>query len=62
MAIACMAFLYLIFSPDDDKLKDQQLKLNDAVPQATDGGLPADKQKAYELALLEQKEKEKEKD
>ena len=57
MAIACVAFLYLIFRPSADKKKADQAGLNQAVPQASNPGFP-DKQKAYEQELLEQKQAE----
>lgn len=55
MTIVFAGCMYLIFKPSDKK-KDQDAGLNDAVPQATDAGLQADKQKAYAQQLLEQKE------
>lgn len=59
MFIACMGSLYLIFKPKDDKTTNQEVGLNAEVPQAADDKLQADKQKAYELELLEQKNGEK---
>lgn len=59
MGLAFLGCLYLIFSPSKKVIEKQQAGLNDAVPQATGGAMQADKQKAYELDLLEQKEKEK---
>ncbi|MGX5683132.1 conjugative transposon protein TraM [Chryseobacterium cucumeris] len=59
MFIACMISLYLIFKPKDDKTTNQEVGLNAEVPQAADDKLQADKQKAYELELLEQKNEEK---
>ena len=55
-----MISLYLIFKPKDDKTTNQEVGLNAEVPQAADDKLQADKQKAYELELLEQKMKKKE--
>ena len=53
--IAFLGCMYLIFSPSkNENLKDQD-GLNGAVPQATDATLQADKQKAYEQQLLEEK-------
>jgi len=59
MFIACMVSLYLIFKPKDDKTTNQEVGLNAEVPQAADDKLQSDKQKAYELELLEQKNQEK---
>ncbi len=59
MGLAFLGYLYLIFSPSKKDVEQQQKGLNDTVPQAKDAGMQADKQKAYEQALLEQKEKEK---
>ncbi|MBN8785818.1 conjugative transposon protein TraM [Elizabethkingia anophelis] len=59
MAVVFLGCMYLIFKPSSDKKKVQDIGLNDAVPQATDAGLQADKQKAYEQEMLEQKEQEK---
>ncbi|REC62314.1 conjugative transposon protein TraM [Chryseobacterium pennae] len=59
MGIVFIACLYLIFKPKSsgDELKGSGLK--NAVPEATDKGLQADKQKAYEKEMLEEKEAEK---
>jgi len=59
MGIVFIACLYLIFKPKNsgDEMKDSGLK--NAVPEATDKGLQADKQKAYEKEMLEEKEAEK---
>lgn len=59
MGIVFLGCMYLIFKPSKDKKKVQNIGLNEAVPQATDAGLQADKQKAYEQAILEQKNQEK---
>ncbi|KIC61431.1 conjugative transposon protein TraM [Chryseobacterium taiwanense] len=59
MFIACMGCLYLIFKPKDGKKAIEDAGLNAEVPQAADDKLQADKQKAYELELLEQKNEEK---
>lgn len=59
MFIACMGCLYLIFKPKDNEKTNQEVGLNAEVPQAADDKLQADKQKAYELELLEQKNEEK---
>ena len=56
MVIVFIACLYLIFKPKDrgEGNKDQGLK--NAVPEATDRGLQADKQKAYEKEMFEERE------
>ncbi|UIR57837.1 conjugative transposon protein TraM [Sphingobacterium sp. SRCM116780] len=56
MGIVFIGCLYLIFKPEgtDDEKKDIGLK--NAVPEATDKGLQADKQKAYEKQLAEEGE------
>ncbi len=54
--IGCM---YLIFRPSSDKKEIENIGLNDAVPQASDAGMPSDKGKAYEQEMLEQKNQEK---
>lgn len=59
MGIVFLCCMYFIFKPSGDPKKQQQAGLNELVPQATDTGLPADKGKAYEIELLEQKDKEK---
>ncbi|OPC21542.1 conjugative transposon protein TraM [Elizabethkingia meningoseptica] len=59
MAIVFVGCMYLIFKPSEDKNEIENLGLNDAVPQATEAGMQSDKQKAYELEMLEQKNQEK---
>ncbi|OJV51688.1 MAG: conjugative transposon protein TraM [Bacteroidetes bacterium 43-16] len=59
MGIVFAASLYLIFKPSKNKLEKDNIGLNDAVPQATEPGMQSDKQKAYELDMLEQKDQEK---
>ena len=59
MAIVFVGCMYLIFKPSEDKKAIESIGLNDAVPQATGAGMPADKGKAYEQEMLEQKEQEK---
>lgn len=59
MGVAFLGCMYLIFKPSEDTKKMENIGLNDAVPQATDAGLEADKQKAYEQEMLEQKYQEK---
>lgn len=59
MAIVFVGCMYLIFKPSEDKKELENIGLNDAVPQATEAGMPEDKGKAYELEMLEQKDEEK---
>lgn len=59
MAIVFVGCMYLIFKPSEDKNEIENIGLNDAVPQATEAGLPDNKGKAYELEMLEQKDQEK---
>lgn len=59
MAIIFLCCMYLIFKPSASPEKEKQAGLNEVVPQATDTGMPADKGKAYEIELLEQKDQEK---
>lgn len=59
MGIAFLGCMYLIFKPSENRKKDEDIGLNDSVPEATDNGLQDDKQKAYEGAMLEQKNLEK---
>lgn len=59
MGIVFVGCMYLIFKPSSDKKEIQNIGLNDAVPQATEAGMQADKQKAYEQEMLEQKDQEK---
>lgn len=59
IAIVFLGSLYMIFAPEPNKEQPEDVGINDAVPQATDAGLQADKQKAYEQELMEQKEREK---
>jgi conjugative transposon TraM protein len=59
MGIVFVGCMYLIFKPSEDKKTIENVGLNDAVPQATGAGLPADKGKAYEQEMLERKEQEK---
>lgn len=58
MAIVFLGCLYLIFAPSD-RSQPESIGLSDIVPQASDAGLQADKQKAYEQELFEQKQQEK---
>lgn len=59
MGIVFVGCMYLIFKPSSDKKEIQNIGLNDAVPQATEAGMQADKKKAYEQEMLEQKDQEK---
>lgn len=59
MGIVFLGCMYLIFKPSPDKKEIENIGLNDSVPQATEAGMQADKQKAYEQEILEQKDKEK---
>lgn len=59
MALLCMVCLYLIFKPKKSNTIVAEEGLNAAIPQAKDGQLQSDKQKAYEQQLLEQKTDEK---
>lgn len=59
MGVVFAGCMYLIFKPTEDKKEIEKIGLNDAVPQATGAGLPADKGKAYELEMLQRKDEEK---
>jgi len=59
MAIVCAGCLYLIFKPSGAKKKNAEVGLNEAVPQATGGGLQGDKAKAYETQKLDELQEEK---
>ncbi|MCO5241534.1 MAG: conjugative transposon protein TraM [Chitinophagaceae bacterium] len=59
MGIVFVGCMYLIFKPSADKKEIENIGLNDAVPQATGAGMPADKGKAYEQEMLERKAQEK---
>jgi conjugative transposon TraM protein len=59
MGVVFLGCMYLIFKPSEDKKAVENIGLNDAVPQATEPGMPADKGKAYEQEMLERKEQEK---
>lgn len=59
MGIVFLGCMYLIFKPSENSKVTEDIGLNDSVPQATDNGLQDDKQKAYEEAMLEQKNQEK---
>ncbi|WP_330746950.1 conjugative transposon protein TraM [Chryseobacterium sp. CP-77] len=59
MAAVCASCFYLIFKPKTDHTIIEEAGFNAAIPQAKDGQLQSDKQKAYEQQLLEQKNEEK---
>jgi len=59
MGIVFLGCMYLIFKPSPDKKGTENIGLNDSVPQASEAGMQADKQKAYEEEMLEQKNQEK---
>ncbi|MDX6187795.1 conjugative transposon protein TraM [Flavobacterium sp. Fl-318] len=59
MGIVFLGCMYLIFKPSSDKKEIENIGLNDVVPEASDAGMQADKQKAYEQDMLEQKDQEK---
>ncbi|UPZ16201.1 conjugative transposon protein TraM [Flavobacterium humidisoli] len=59
MGIVFVGCMYLIFKPSEDKKETDNIGINDAVPEATEAGMQADKQKAYEQEMLEQKDAEK---
>lgn len=59
MGVVFLGCMYLIFKPSKDKKTVESIGLNDAVPEATGAGLPANKSKAYEQEMLERKEQEK---
>lgn len=59
MGIVCIGCMYLIFRPSKDKKQIESIGLNDSVPQASGSVMQADKQKAYEQEILEDKEEQK---
>ncbi|TDW46689.1 conjugative transposon TraM protein [Flavobacterium sp. 270] len=59
MGIVFLGSMYLIFKPSSDKKGIENIGMNDTVPQATEEGMQADKQKAYEKQILEEKEQQK---
>ncbi|MDC8102942.1 conjugative transposon protein TraM [Chryseobacterium sp. B21-037] len=59
MAAVCATCFYLIFKPKSNNTLVEEAGFNAAIPQAKDGQLQSDKQKAYEQQLLEQKNEEK---
>ncbi|WP_343686133.1 conjugative transposon protein TraM [Chryseobacterium gleum] len=59
MVIACASFLFLVFKPEKENDNAEKAGFNSVIPQASDGQLQSDKQKAYEQQLLEQQNEEK---
>lgn len=59
MAVVFVGCMYMIFKPSADKKEVEHIGLNDAVPQATEAGLPDNKGKAYEQEMFERKDEEK---
>lgn len=59
MGIVFLVCLYLIFKPSADKDENKDSGLNGAVPQATEIGMQSDKQKAYEQAMMDEKNQQK---
>jgi len=59
MVAVCASCFYLIFKPKANNAIIEENGFNAAIPQAKDGQLQSDKQKAYEQQLLEQKNEEK---
>lgn len=55
MAAVCATCFYLIFKPKSNNTLVEEAGFNASIPQAKDGQLQSDKQKAYEQQLLEQK-------
>ena len=58
MGIIFLACMYLLFGGGSEQ-EQTQVGINEAIPQATETLLPSDKEKAYEEALLEEKEADK---
>lgn len=59
MGVVFLGCMYLIFKPSEKQEEEVDVGLNDAVPQATNEGLPADKGEAYEQEMLKKKQQEK---
>ena len=61
MVLVFMGCLYLIFAPSGEQAPEVQAAkgLNRAVPQAMGADMPADKAKAYEQEMLQQRNEEK---
>jgi conjugative transposon TraM protein len=58
MGIIFLACMYLLFGGGSEQ-EQTQVGINEVIPQATETLLPSDKEKAYEEALLEEKEADK---
>lgn len=56
MGIVFMGCMYLLFMPSSEERVSEKRGLNDAVPQASEAEMQADKLKAYEQEMLEKKE------
>lgn len=59
MIIVFVGCLYLIFKPSADKKNNKDSGLNGAVPQAKEIDMQSDKQKAYEQAMMDEKNQQK---
>ncbi|WDO12306.1 conjugative transposon protein TraM [Flavobacterium sp. WW92] len=61
MALVCAGCLYMIFAPSGKEAEKEAAAggLNQAVPQAIGSDMPADKGKAYEQEMLQQRNEEK---
>lgn len=59
MGIVFTGCMYLIFNPSKDKKEIENIGLNESVPEAADQEMQADKQKAYEKEILEEKQQQK---
>jgi conjugative transposon TraM protein len=59
MGIVFTGCIYLIFKPDSAKKEIENIGLNDSVPQPSEIVMQADKQKAYEEEMLQEKEAQK---
>jgi conjugative transposon TraM protein len=59
MAITFTACMYLIFKPSVSKKEAEHIGLNATVPDASSALLPANKEKAYELDVLDKQQVEK---
>src|SRR5690606_32683706 len=59
MGVVFVGCMYLIFKPSTNEKEVESTGLNEAVPQATNEGLPEDKGKAYEQEMLKKKQQEK---
>lgn len=59
MGVVFIGSMLLIFKPSSQKKKNQEMGLNDSVPQPSEEALQSDKQKAYEQEILEEKQQQK---